>query len=165
MNLILQSIMETIALFVALGLLSQFVSARPEEQSQQNQPIQQNSMTQQAPMTEERFLGALGGLASQFLGGGQGLGGGFGPGLGGFGGQGLGGGFGGPGGYYNGYPGGGFGGQGFGGPGFGGGFGRRPYGFGYRNSDEIEQANKDFEKAENEAGKTDTKPADNNQKQ
>lgn len=162
--------METIALFVALGLLSQFVSARPQEQAQQNQ---QNPMTQQTPMTEERFLGALGGLASQFLGGGQGLGGlgqglgGLGQGLGGgFGGQGLGGGFGGPGGYYGGYPGGGFGNQGFGGPGFGGGFGRRPFGgFGYRNSDEIEQANKDFDKAENQAGKTDTKPADNNQKQ
>lgn len=149
--------METIALFVALGIFSQFVSARPQEQGQQNQPIQQNPMTQQTPMTEERFLGALGGLASQFLGGGQGLGGGFG--------QGLGGGFGGPGGYYNGYPGGGFGGQGFGGPGFGGGFGRRPFGYGYRNSDEIDQANKDFEQAENQAGKTDTKPADNNQKQ
>lgn len=153
---VLQSIMETIALFVALGLLSQFVSARPQEQGQQNQ------QSQQTPMTEERFFGGLGGglggLASQFLGGGLGQG------LGGYG-QGLGGGYGGPGGYYNGYPGGGFGGQGFGGPGFGGGFGRRPFGFGYRNSDEIDKANKEIEQAENAAGKTDSKAADNNQKQ
>lgn len=168
----MQSVIETVALFLALAILSQFVSAKPEPQGL-------------AQGFGELAGTALGSFARETFGGGRGNGfGGLGQGLGGqgFGGQGLGGqgfggqGFGGQG--YNGYPGeyggynngynGGFGGRPLSGLGsFGGGRGfrrRRPFGFLNRNSEEIGAADNVDEEYDDATEETDKKVQENGPK-